>query len=151
MFIINQQFIIYLNYHLKDSVDGLVTIWFEPFIWFEIDLNAVEVAWENKVEGLFGVAGNLLCWPCCWWFKWLFGMLWFGGPPWLTWLPIITLFGRLMLLKKLFVPWVMVSSMDLVLVDPKMDGKPLVKRFKRFGWLNEFAWLAPPGTLEVFE
>ena len=133
--------------YLKDRVDGLVT-W--ELIWLEIDLNAVEVAWENNVEGLFGVAGNrLCCWPCCWLFKWLFGMLWFGGTPgWLTWFPIITLFGRLILLKKPFVPLLMVSSIEFVFVEPRMDGRPLVKRFKRFGWLNEFAWFdLPPGKL----
>ena len=130
--------------HLKASVDGLV-IW--EFIWFDIDLNPVEVEiWENNVEGLFGVAGKRRC--CCWFVCWLCCIP--PGttpPPWLTWLPI-TVLEMFMLLKKLLVPLTIDSSIDFVLVDPRIDERGL-NRFNRFGWLYEFEWeFALPGTLE---
>ena len=129
--------------HLKASVDGLV-IW--EFIWFDIDLNPVEVEiWENNVEGLFGVAGKRRC--CCWFVCWLCCIP--PGttpPPWLTWFPITVLE---ILEKKLLVPLTIDSSIDFVLVDPRIDGTPLVNRFNRFGWLYEFEWeFALPGTLK---
>ena len=129
--------------YLKASVDGLV-IW--EFIWFDIDLNPVEVEiWENNVEGLFGVAGKRRC--CCWFVCWLCCIP--PGttpPPWLTWFPITVLE---MLEKKLLVPLTIDSSIDFVFVDPRIDGTPLVNRFNRFGWLYEFEWeFALPGTLK---
>ena len=127
-------------------MDGLVT-W--ELIWFDIDLNADDVAWENKVEGLFGVAGKRLGAP--WWCAdgWFGKLCWATPPlPWLTWFPIILLGSGFILLRKLLVPLTIVSSMDLVF-EPRMEGKPLVNRFSRFGWLNEFDWeLEAPWALK---